>query len=45
LGEVLVCRYLGYSAETAKRLFSAAWAALRQTVSGRDAVQPRIWAT
>ncbi|MEY2931880.1 MAG: hypothetical protein RL033_2629 [Pseudomonadota bacterium] len=45
LGEVLVCRYLGYSAETAKRLFSAAWATLRQTVSGRDAVQPRIWAT
>jgi urease accessory protein len=45
LGEVLVCRYLGYSAETAKRIFSAAWAALRQTVSGRDAIQPRIWAT
>jgi urease accessory protein len=45
LGEVLVCRYLGYSAETAKRLFSAAWAALRPAVSGRNAVQPRIWAT
>lgn len=45
LGEVLVCRYLGYSAETAKRLFTAAWAALRQTVSGRGAIQPRIWAT
>lgn len=45
LGEVLVCRYLGYSAESAKRLFCAIWAALRQTVSGRDAIQPRIWAT
>lgn len=45
LGEVLVCRYLGYSAEVAKRLFSAAWAVLRRSVSGREAIQPRIWAT
>jgi urease accessory protein len=45
LGEVLVCRYLGYSAETAKRFFSAAWAVLRPSLSGRTAVHPRIWAT
>jgi urease accessory protein len=45
LGEVLVCRYLGYSAETAKRLFCAAWAVLRKSVSGRNTVPPRIWAT
>jgi urease accessory protein len=45
LGEVLVCRYLGYSAETAKRFFSALWALLRPALSGRTAVPPRIWAT
>jgi len=45
LGEVLVCRYLGYSSEAAKRFFSAAWAVLRQAVSGRRTVPPRIWAT
>lgn len=45
LGEVLVCRYLGYSAEAAKRAFSAVWAILRPAVSGRKAVPPRVWAT
>jgi urease accessory protein len=45
LGEVLVCRYLGYSSEAAKRFFCAAWAFLRQAVSGRGTVPPRIWAT
>lgn len=45
LGEVLVCRYLGYSSEEAKRFFSAAWTILRQAVSGRRTVPPRIWAT
>jgi urease accessory protein len=45
LGEVLVCRYLGYSAEAAKRFFFAAWAVLRKSVSGRNPVPPRIWAT
>ena len=45
LGEVLVCRYLGYSAEAAKRSFSAVWAILRPSVSGRKAVPPRVWAT
>ena len=45
LGEVLVGRYLGYSTEEAKRFFSAAWTILRQAVSGRRTVPPRIWAT
>jgi urease accessory protein len=45
LGEVLVCRYLGYSAEAAKRSFCAVWAMLRPSVSGRKAVPPRVWAT
>lgn len=45
LGEVLVCRYLGYSAETAKRFFSAAWTVSRKAVSGRNTTPPRIWAT
>lgn len=45
LGEVLVCRYLGYSAEGAKRFFGEAWNLIRQHVSGRRAVAPRVWAT
>jgi urease accessory protein len=45
LGEVLLCRYLGYSAETAKRHFQAAWAILRQRLLGRAACPPRVWAT
>ena len=45
VGEVLVCRYLGYSAEAAKAFFYMAWAALRQGVSGREAHHPRVWAT
>jgi urease accessory protein len=45
VGEVLVCRYLGYSAEAAKAFFYIAWAALRQGVSGREAHHPRVWAT
>jgi urease accessory protein len=44
LGEVLVCRYLGYSAEVAKQSFCAAWAVLRERVSKRNAVVPRVWA-
>jgi urease accessory protein len=45
LGEVLLCRYLGYSAEAAKRHFQAAWAVLRKRLHGRDAWPPRVWAT
>lgn len=45
VGEVLLCRYLGYSAEAAKRHFGAAWAILRQRLFGRSARPPRVWAT
>jgi len=45
LGEVLLCRYLGYSAEEARRRFGVAWAILRQRVHGREARPPRVWAT
>jgi urease accessory protein len=45
LGEVLLCRYLGYSAEAAKRHLGAAWAILRQRLFGRGAWPPRVWAT
>jgi urease accessory protein len=45
LREILVARYLGYSAEVAKRLFAEVWAVVRRGLSGRDAVCPRVWAT
>jgi urease accessory protein len=45
LRDVLVARYLGYSAEVAKHLFARVWALLRQDLSGREAVYPRVWAT
>jgi urease accessory protein len=45
LGEVLLCRYLGYSAEAAKRCFCDAWAVVRRRVLGREACPPRVWAT
>jgi urease accessory protein len=45
VGEVLLCRYLGYSAEAARRHFQAAWAILRQRLLGRAAWPPRVWAT
>jgi urease accessory protein len=45
LGEVLVCRYLGYSSESARHFFSRAWALLRDRISGRRANAPRVWAT
>ena len=45
LGEVLLCRYLGYSAEAARRGLSSVWAVLRRRRLGRDARPPRVWAT
>jgi urease accessory protein len=45
LGEVLLCRYLGYSAEAARRFFGVAWGILRRRVHGREARPPRVWAT
>lgn len=45
LRDVLVCRYLGNSAEQARAGFVAAWRLLRPALWGIEAVPPRIWAT
>lgn len=45
LDDVLVCRYLGDHAQTARRCFTAAWQALRPRAFGRAAVVPRVWLT
>jgi urease accessory protein len=42
---VLVLRALAPQAEAVRHLFIAAWRALRPAIIGRDAVDPRIWAT
>jgi urease accessory protein len=43
--EVLVCRALAREAENLRRLFSAMWLQLRESLLGREAIAPRIWAT
>lgn len=43
--EVLICRYLGHSAEQARHYFTRAWEVLRPLVLERTACAPRIWAT
>lgn len=45
LPELLVVRYLGHDAETARRYFEQLWALLRPELIGRAAVPPRIWTT
>lgn len=45
LEDLLVVRYLGTSTAAARRLFVAAWTALRPALLGRAACSPRIWAT
>jgi urease accessory protein len=45
LRDVLVCRYLGNSAEQARTGFIAAWRLLRPALWGIEASPPRIWAT
>jgi urease accessory protein len=45
LREVLVCRYLGDSAEQARAGFTAAWRLLRPALWEVEATPPRIWAT
>ena len=42
---LLIARYLGDSSEQALRAFTALWKALRPSVCGRVAVEPRIWST
>lgn len=45
LGDFLVGRYLGASAERARALFARWWALLRPLLQGREACAPRIWLT
>ena len=42
---LLVGRYLGHSTEAAREWLVALWSILRPTLTGYDAVTPRIWAT
>jgi urease accessory protein len=42
---VLLCRYLGDSAESARRCFTDAWRAVRPGLLGRAAQPPPIWRT
>ncbi|HEX9787859.1 MAG TPA: urease accessory protein UreD [Candidatus Binatia bacterium] len=42
---LLVGRYLGASSEAAKHYFMQLWQIARPAVSGREAVEPRIWRT
>ncbi len=43
--EVLVCRALAAQAQALSQLFAALWLELRESLLGRAAVAPRIWAT
>jgi len=43
--EVLVCRALAPQAEALRLLFNTLWLTLRESLLGRAAVAPRIWAT
>jgi urease accessory protein len=42
---LLVARYLGDSSEGALHAFTALWKALRPSICGREAIEPRIWNT
>jgi urease accessory protein len=42
---VLLARYRGDSSEAARRYFTELWRRLRERVTGREAVEPRIWRT
>jgi urease accessory protein len=45
LDDVLVCRYLGASAERARRHFARVWELVRPPLMGRPSHPPRIWST
>ena len=45
LGDILVGRYLGDSAEEARAVFAGWWAIARPSLVGCPAVRPRIWST
>jgi urease accessory protein len=40
---LLVCRYLGWEAEAARRYFLRAWEIIRPAVLGQAACPPRVW--
>jgi urease accessory protein len=40
-----VARYRGDSSEAARAYFTALWKRLRAPLTGREAVEPRIWRT
>jgi urease accessory protein len=42
---ILLARYLGDSGEAARRYFTALWRILRPALTGRAAIEPRIWGT
>jgi urease accessory protein len=42
---LLVCRFLGSSAEQARRTLGRAWSVLRPKISGKSDCPPRIWTT
>jgi urease accessory protein len=42
---LLVARYRGDSSESARAYFTAIWKYLRAPLTGREAVEPRIWRT
>jgi urease accessory protein len=45
LPSLLVARYRGDCAQTARTYFASLWRVLRPALAGRDAVPPRIWNT
>ncbi len=42
---ILLARYIGDSSEAARRYFTALWRILRPALTGRQAIEPRIWRT
>ncbi|MBI3372823.1 MAG: urease accessory protein UreD [Betaproteobacteria bacterium] len=45
LGDMIVGRYLGDSAEQARAVFAGWWAMVRPSLIERPAIRPRIWST
>lgn len=45
IDDLMVCRYLGDSTETARQYFASIWSCLREPVFKRVAMVPRIWNT
>jgi urease accessory protein len=45
INNMLVCRYLGYHSEQARKRLSQIWDVVRPLVNGSAAITPRIWLT